>query len=130
MSDYAEVAVRAVSKLHSGKPISAREAWDNSAAEVFPQSASVRSKGCPRTTFLTLCDSGAVKGLLAAGVVRNSENARHALDCLALLAQHPNYVAMNPRKLWELVTRASGKQYNQQMHVILGLAQAGLLRNA
>lgn len=128
MPDYADVAVRAASKLRSGHPISAREAWDVAAVEVFPKSTSMQSKGCPRTTFLTLCASGAVKGLPVAGVVPDSENARHAKDCLKLLAQHPSYMAMTPRQLWNVVTHASGKAYNQQIHVILGLAQAGLLR--
>lgn len=128
MPDYADVAVQAALKLCSGRPISAREAWDNAAVEVFPKSASLQSKGCPRTTFLTLCASGAVKGLPAAGIVGVSENARHAKDCLALLTRHPGYVAMPPRQLWNLVTNTSGKAYNQQMHVILGLAKAGLLR--
>lgn len=128
MPDYADVAVRAALKLRSGRPISAREAWDDAAIEVFPESASMQSKGCPRTTFLTLCASGAVKDLPGAGVVGDSENARHAKDCLELLAEHPGYARMPPRQLWRLVTHASGKAYNQQMHVILGLAKAGLLR--
>lgn len=128
MPDYTDVAVRAALKLRSGRPISAREAWDAAAVEVFPESASMQSKGCPRTTFLTLCASGAVKDLPATGMVGTSENARHAKDCLALLAAQPSYAAMAPRQLWNLVTHASGKTYNQQMHVILGLAKAGLLR--
>lgn len=128
MSDYADVAVRAALKLRSGRLISPRDAWDGSAGEVFPSSPSMQSKGCPRTVFLTLCASGALKDLPAAGVVGVSENARHTKDCLALLAGHPDYVAMRPRQLWDLITNASGKTYNQQMHVILGLARAGLLR--
>lgn len=128
MPDYADVAVRAALKLCSGRPMSAREAWDDAATEVFPDSASMQSKGCPRMTFLTLCASGAVKGLAAIGVVGKSENALHARECLALLAEQPSYASMPPRQLWNLVTHASGKTYNQQIHVIVGLAKAGLLR--
>jgi hypothetical protein len=128
MSDYADVAIRAALKLRSGLPISAREAWNDAAGEVFPASASMQSKGCPRTIFLTLCASGALKDLPAVGEVGVGENARHAKDCLALLAGHPDYLAMRPRQLWDLITNASGKTYNQQMHVILGLANAGLLQ--
>lgn len=128
MPDYADVAVRAALKLQGGRLISAREAWDDAAVEVFPKSPSMQSKVCPRTTFLTLCASGAVKDFPAAGEVGDSKNASHARDCLALLARHPGYVTMPPRQLWSLVTHASGKAYNQQMHVILGLAKAGPLR--
>lgn len=75
MPDYADVAVRAALKLRSGRPISAREAWDDAAVEVFPESASLQLKGCPRTTFLTLCASGAVKDLPGAVIARDSPNA-------------------------------------------------------
>ena len=128
MPDYSDVAVLAVSKVYGASPISPRMAWANAAAEVFPNSVSMQVKGCPRTTFLTLCASGVVKGVPGGPAIRDSENARHAQDCLKLLAQHPSYVTMSPRKLWNVVTHASGKTYNQQMHVVLGLAQAGLLR--
>lgn len=128
MPDYSDVAVRAAINLRSGQSISARKAWDDAAAEVFPKSVSMQSKGCPRTTFLTLCARGALKDLLPSGVVGSGENVRHAEDGLALLGDHPEYMTMTPRRLWSLITHSSGKTYNQQMHVILGLAKAGLLQ--
>lgn len=63
MPDYSDVAVLAVSKIYGASPISARMAWANAAAEVFPKSVAMQVKGCPRTTFLTLCASGVVKGI-------------------------------------------------------------------
>jgi hypothetical protein len=90
MPDYADIAVKAAIKLHSRRSISPREAWDDAAAEVFPASASMQSKGCPRTTFLTLCARGAIKDLLPIGEVGTSENVRHTEDCLVLLADHPD----------------------------------------
>lgn len=128
MASFADVAVLAVVKLRGGRQIAAREAWTIAVAEVFPNSVSMQAKGCPRTIFLTLCASGALAGIAASEAVRDSENARHALDCLALLDRHPSYMEMAPRKLWMLVTHGSEKAYNQQMHVVLGLAKAGLLR--
>lgn len=130
MADYADVAVFAAHKLRGKLYLSAREAWSIAAAEAFPNSPSMQGKGCPRTVFLTICASGSLAGISATSAIRDSENARHAIDCLALLAEHPNYVDMEPRKLWALVTHASGKAYNQQVHVVLGLAKAGLLRNS
>lgn len=128
MADYADVAVLAVHQLQGESSVSAREAWKIAVAEAFPNSPSMQAKGCPRTIFLTICASGAFAGIAATGAVRDSENARHALDCLVMLDKHPSYVDMAPRKLWALVTHASGKAYNQQMHIVLGLAKAGLLR--
>jgi hypothetical protein len=128
MANYAEVAVQAFFNISVGRQISARAAWAIAVTDAFPNSVSMQEKGCPKTIFLTLCASGALVGVAATEGVGKSQNARHARDCLALLDKHPGYVDMAPRKLWSLVTNASGKAYNQQMHVILGLAKAGLLR--
>lgn len=130
MASYAEAALLAVVKLRVEREVSARAAWTMAVAETFPNSISMQKKGCPRTIFLTLCASGALIGIAASDDMRDSENARHALDCLALLDKHPSYVTLDPRKLWTIVTHASGKAYNQQMHVVLGLAKAGLLQKS
>jgi hypothetical protein len=87
----------------------------------------MQAKGCPRTTFLAVCASGALAGIAPTGALRDSENVRHAQDCLLLLKEFPDYMDMSPRKLWALLTHASGKTYNQQMHVVIGLAKAGML---
>ncbi|MFC0131509.1 DUF6979 family protein [Massilia eurypsychrophila] len=130
MATYADVAVLAARKLGYDFSAAPRDAWANAAAEAFPNSPSMRAKGCPQTIFLALCASGAVTGVAATGAVRDSENVRHARDCLTLLEKNPSYVGMEPRELWALITHASGKAYNQQMHVVLGLAKAGLLITA
>lgn len=128
MPNYSDVAVQAAHILGNGQPISAREAWNNAVVKVFPDSPSMQAKGCPRTIFLTLCASGAIMNLPAIGIVGDSKNATHARHSLSLLARHPEYVTLPTGQLWKLVTDGSGKSYNQQMHVILGLAHAGLLR--
>jgi hypothetical protein len=127
MADYGDVAVFAAKNLRGAVSNSPRECWGIAAAEAFPNSPSMRAKGCPQTVFLTVCEIGALAGVPASGELRDSENARHARDCLDLLYKNPSYMNMQPRKLWALVTRSSGKAYNQQMHVVLGLAKAGLL---
>lgn len=127
MPNYSDVAVQAALKLGREPSISARDAWNYAAIKAFPNSESMQSKGCPRTTFLSVCASGALVDFPKSGIELNSANAGHARDCLTLLAQNPGYIAMEPRKLWDVVTHGSSKAYNQQMHVILGLARAGLL---
>ena len=114
------MAVFAAHKLRREFSVLAREAWTLAAAESFPNSASMQARGCPRTIFLTICASGSLAGIAAFGTLRDSENARHVLDCLVLLDKHRGYVNMDLRKLGALVTHASGKAYNQQMHVVLG----------
>ena len=130
MPNYSDVAVQAALKLGREPSISAREAWNYAAIEAFPNSESMQSKGCPKTTFLTVCASGALVDFPKNGTVRDTANAKHARDCLTLIARDSSYIEMDPRRLWEIVTHGSGKAYNEQMHVILGLARARLLRQS
>ena len=125
---FSTVAVKAVEAYVQSAALSPHIAWSVAAQKVYPHSVSMQEKGCPRTTFLALCANGAVKGVPSGRYVRDSANVQHALDALMLLKQDPNRSNGDARRLWIEVTQASGKAYNQQMHVVLGLARASLLQ--
>lgn len=128
MSDYGAVAVQAVHKLREGVATSPRDAWEQAVAEIFPRSESMRVKACPRTTFLALCSLGAVVSIAPDVAPKESENVRYAREAFALLSDDPTYINKSPVELWQQIMRGSGKAYNQQMHVVLALAKAGLLK--
>jgi hypothetical protein len=127
IESFATVAVEAVYAYKRSDVRNPREAWLAATQKVFPYSVSMQEKGCPRTTFLTLCASGAVTGIPAGPYVKDSANVKHALDALALLKTVEGAALYDARRLWDRVTHGSGKAYNQQMHVVLGLAKAGFL---
>jgi hypothetical protein len=125
---FSTVAVNAVEAYVQSGALSPHSAWSVAAQKVYPHSVSMQEKGCPRTTFLALCAKGAIKSVASGEYVRESANVQYALDALELLRQHPNRINCDARRLWMEVTQASGKAYNQQMHVGLGLARANLLQ--
>jgi hypothetical protein len=63
MGKYGEVAVKAVEDFQAGRAKTVTDAWDVAAQQVFPISLSAQQKGCPKSTFLGLCELGLVSGV-------------------------------------------------------------------
>ena len=64
MNKYGQVAVLAATNLIGKKNSDPAQAWKSAADQVFPDSDSSRSKGCPKSAFLGLCEDGLIKGLV------------------------------------------------------------------
>lgn len=62
MAAYGNAAVKAVSLYTAGKASSIVDGWEIAARELF-NTESARTKVCPRTTFLGICEGGNVLGL-------------------------------------------------------------------
>lgn len=122
---YGQIALAAVQSLSTNRSLSPLEAWQLAAEQVFPDKQESRKKNCPRTTFLSLCGTGRVLGVPAGNYCQANENWEHAISALEILARVPE---QTPTSLWKQVTNNSGKTHNQQMHVIIALAQAGHLQ--
>lgn len=127
---YGRVAVQAVRDMQSqaGTPA---QAWIR-AADRLIASASSRVKGCPRSTFISLCEAGYVKGVAAVAGAQLSTNGAYARTAIGLLKSPgvmPNEVT--PAGLWRMVKEVApgAKHHNGQMAVVLGLAGAGLLKS-
>jgi hypothetical protein len=126
MSNYGDVAVRAADRFQSEGYLSPRAAWDDAAGELL-STVSLREKGCPRATFLSLCQAGLVIGIPPGDYTRAQENRDHALEAVGRLAQDPTLAKETPLFLWRLVTGGGGPKYNQQMDVVLALWRRGLI---
>ena len=125
--DFGRLAVHAAKACAEGTYIGPRAAWATGAIAVFPESQSMRDKGCPRSTFLALCGAGFIKGVPAGIYARPGPNSVHALDAVALIRKSPGANTLEAHPLWGAVTEGSGKAHNGQMHVVLALANADLL---
>ena len=77
-------------------------------------------KGCPKNSFLALCETGQIKGVQAGKYTRSRKNKSYALFALELLKQNPE-LANQPNKLWKLIPGCTGKVHNSQMDVVLAL---------
>lgn len=126
MTRYGDAAIRAVALIRNGDKESPIRAWDTAIAEAFPQSKSSREKGCPRSAFLGLCESGRVKGVPAGTYTRSKKNKEYALIAMDLLKQNPA-LASDLSLLWNRVLAGESKAPNHQMAVVSALWTANLL---
>jgi hypothetical protein len=100
------------------------EIWSRSAKEVF-DTKSAQEKGCPKNTFLGLCEEGLVKGIPKGKYTRSEKNKNYALNAVSILKDNPNKV-YSPKELWDKL-ELGNKRSNSQMDVVLALWENGLI---
>jgi hypothetical protein len=125
MGQYGRAACTAAKQVEEGKETSPRAAWVK-AIRRLTKSPSSRNKPSPRTTFLSLCEEGLVEGVPAGVYTDSPEHKAYALQALEALRADPD-LADDPRELWAVVTKRSGKLHNGQMDVVASLWQQGRL---
>ena len=125
MGNFGETAVRAVELYVREGHLSPRTAWDQAAAELL-RTTSMREKGCPRATFLSLCQEGLVPGIPPGSYTTAHENRDHAIEAVRRLSADETLGAEGPRRLWKLI--AGEKCHNEQMDVVLALWKHGLVQ--
>jgi len=121
MGMYGESAIRAV-KLAAGMNIpDPQAAWDQ-AIRSLTGNALLIKKGCPRTTFLGLCEEGLVRGIPRGTYTSSATNKALAIKAVAALRNEPSID--NAVALWHRVTADRGLEDNQ-MDVVLSLWKNG-----
>jgi len=127
MNDYGNAALKAVEFYTNGQAASLEDAWSEATATIFGRGTSSQKKGCPKDTFLGLCQAGLVKGIPSGTYTRSRKNKQYGLDAVAMLKQNP-LLANAPIALWNRVLRGELKAHNHQMNVVVSLWNKGLLK--
>lgn len=125
MAGYRDAAILAVELILSGNRVEPAAAWDQAARKLFPSSASLREKGCPRGAFLGLCAEGLIVGVEPGNYAKLSRNGKYAIDAVKVLRQN-KFLASQPNLLWKKVA-GNAKSQNHQMEVVIGLWEAGVI---
>lgn len=126
MAAYGNAAVRAVTLYTAGKASSIVDGWEIATREFF-HSESAQKKGCPRTTFLGICEGGNVQGVPCGEYnTRLSDNKQYGLKAIAALRSNP-MLADDQVLLWKKIGNDKLKP-NSQMDVVTALWKAGLIR--
>ena len=102
------------------------EAWEAATIEIFGIGTSSQTKGCPKNTFLALCETGKVKGVIAGTYTQSVKNKGYAFKALELLHAEPSY-SEKPNDLWKKIQGEVHKRHNSQMNVVLALCNNGLI---
>jgi len=115
MRKYGKIAKLAVELLVSNKVNNPTEAWSIAAEEIFPNSSSSRTKGCPKSSFLGICEDGYIINVEKGKYTRSKKNKEYALKAISLLNSNP---LLTEKELWDLVIGTLNKQHNGQMDVV------------
>jgi hypothetical protein len=130
MGKYGEAALKAVNLIKSDGEVSPIYAWEATTIEIFGKGTSSQAKGCPKSTFLGLCEEGLVTGVRLGKYLKNinSKNKLYGLKAVELLTQQAS-LASNIKQLWELVFEGEYKMHNDQMDVVVSLWENNLISN-
>ena len=126
MGKYGDAAIYATKLLLTGQENSPAEAWYAAVRAIFPKSISSQQKGCPRTTYLGLCEEGVIRGVPPGKYTTSSKNKCYAIDAVKLLKQEPA-LAGDLGLLWSKVVRSEKKKHNNQMDVLIALWEKDLI---
>ena len=100
------------------------EIWSNSAKEIF-ETKSSQEIGCPKGTFLGLCEEGLVKGIPKGSYTRSVKNKKYALKAVEILKQN-RQTTFSSNELWEKLDLGE-KRHNSQMDVVIALWENELI---
>lgn len=126
MNKYGQASIKAVKLITAQNCLAPEEAWKIATIEVFGIGTTSQMKGCPKNTFLALCETGKVKGIKAGSYTKSTKNKGYAIKALELLSEEPSY-SENPNLLWNKVINDIPKKHNSQMNVVLALWNEGLI---
>lgn len=128
VTKYGQTAIVAARYLAAGKYSSPRDAWQQAASEIFPESASAQAKGCPRDAFLSLCELGLIKRVPNGAYTKSVKNKGYIENALSAVDANPRLLQDN-KELWRYATNGSGTVHNHQMEVLTALWNAGYLNS-
>lgn len=125
MSKYGDTAILAVKFLNEGVACDPRDAWAQATKIYFPKSKSSQKKGCPKCTFLGLCNKGLIKGVPPGEGYAPRRNKDYVIKAIDLLREDPS-LSSSSRFLWGKITD-NIITHNQQMDVIVALWNESLI---
>jgi len=126
MNKYGQAAINAVNLIESKRVNTPEAAWEMATIEIFGAGTSSQSKGCPKSTFLALCETGKVKGIKSGVYTTAKQNKEYAIKALELLSDNPS---LSTKILWDNVQGGIKKSHNSQMDVVLALWSGGFIVN-
>ncbi|QXP65785.1 hypothetical protein [Polaribacter sp. AHE13PA] len=122
MNKYGQTAIKAVKNYKRSYSIT--EVYIRAAKEIF-ETKSSQEKGCPKGTFLGLCEAGLVKGIPKGTYTKSIKNKEYALQAIEILKWADNKT-YTPKELWAELNLGD-KRSNSQMDVVLALWNEGLI---
>ncbi len=128
MNNYGIIALKAVEFIKK-ENLNPKEAWNIAAIEVFKDKEASIKKGCPKNTFLGLCEEGLVKFVKEGRYTTSVKNKSYAIKAISILENKKYDDKVTAKQLWNLVMAGEKKGHNSQMNVVLDLWNNGLIND-
>ncbi|MFC4321326.1 DUF6979 family protein [Litchfieldia salsa] len=124
MSKYSQAAIKAVQLVNTGVVESPIHAWERATSELFGPGSWGQKKGCPKNSFLGLCEEGLVENIPRGTYIsrKNSKNKDYAIKAVNIVREQPNLLD-DLTELWKQVTEGNGISYNYQLDVVKELIE-------
>lgn len=126
MSKYGEAAVKTVKYIRENNS-NPRESWEVITREIFGVGTAAQAKGCPKTTFLGLCETGIVNGIPKGEYTKSDKNKKYGLKAIELIKNNPELIN-NKKELWKRTIEPEEKAHNSQMDVVIELWNNRMIR--
>ncbi len=124
MDRYAQVAINTIYNVKTTGN-SPDYAWKLESERTFGKGTALAKKGCPKGTFLGLCEEGLIKDIPKGQYTKSIKNKKYAVDAVNLIkTREQGY--NNPKSLW-IEVAGNDKVPNHQMDIVCALCSAGLL---
>jgi hypothetical protein len=127
MGKYGQAAEIAAKLLAGRTALSPRAAWVATVTQLFPHSVSSQTKGCPRDSFLAICELGVLRNVAPGTYTRSVKNKGYAIRALTAL-RRDSALSKDETRLWQIATKGAQKAPNSQMDVVATLFRNGFIR--
>ncbi|XMB85489.1 hypothetical protein RJG79_08665 [Mycoplasmatota bacterium WC44] len=129
MRQYGIIAVEAAKKIYELDTKEYEDIWISTCDDLYP-GMNKGDKGCPKTTFIGLCERGYVKGVLGDVSYSVKKNKQYGWEACNLIKEDETIVN-SKTLLWKQIMSILGepitKKQNSQMDVVVSLYENGLL---
>ncbi|MBO9592523.1 MAG: hypothetical protein J7599_06390 [Niabella sp.] len=124
-NQYGVAALCAACSLSNNKASNPVVAWEETTLRIFGEGPA-QKKGCPKATFLGLCEEGLISGVPRGSYTSSSKNKRYAIRMVRWLKAYPA-LPIPVEKMWAYATEHSGIRPNGQTSVVVALFINGYL---
>ncbi len=125
-SNYGLAAIDAVKLLKKDIAEKPRIAWEKVLSKYCKRDSSSWKKGCPKDTFLGLCEEGYVKGISKGNYTKSTKNKTYGIEALKILKKESALIN-NKSELWQRIPNRTAKNQNGQLDVVIALWNAGMI---
>lgn len=117
---YGLAAIDAVNLMKNGIVENPRIAWEEALSKYCERGSFAWEKGCPRGTFLGLCEEGYIKGIPKGKYTNSKKNKAYGIEAVKALKKNPLFIN-DSIKLWQQIPNRTAQNQNGQLDVVIAL---------